>query len=343
MGEVKLLDCTLRDGGYINDWRFGETAVKDITNKLTESGIDYIEVGFLKDEGNIPGRTVFPAVSEIEKYTHGAVKGGITYCAMCEALNPLPVEYIEHNDGRSIDVIRVIVWKRLLKEGYRYCKGVVERGYRLCVQPNRVDQYSFEEFREMIGLFNELSPMALYVVDSFGLLNSDELMEYAEIADQELAGNSALGYHGHNNLQQAFETAQAFIKRGFKRDVLLDGSVYGIGRGAGNLCTELIAEYMNRRLNKQYNVRKLLEINDNYIQDIFKKEKWGYQPGYYLTAKHRCNPMYGLYYEGDLKLKSADIDVLLSGLSPEDKIIFNRQTAYEHAVGMGVLKKNEQT
>ena len=110
MGNIKLLDCTLRDGGYINDWRFGEQAVNDITNKLTDAGMDYVEIGFLKDEGNVAGRTMFPSVNEISRYTHGSQKNGVTYCAMCEALNPLPVDRIDENNHENIDVIRVIVW-----------------------------------------------------------------------------------------------------------------------------------------------------------------------------------------------------------------------------------------
>ena len=203
MGKISLLDCTLRDGGYINDWRFGVEAVKDITEKLTDAKMEYVEVGFLKDEGDVPGRTMFPSVSHIHEFTGGATRGDVTYCAMCEALNPLPLERIEKNNKGSVDVIRVIVWKRLLQQGFDYCKGIVERGYRLCVQPNRVDQYTHEEFAEMIRKFNELSPFAIYVVDSFGLLNSSELLEYARIADREMPKETALGYHGHNNMQQA--------------------------------------------------------------------------------------------------------------------------------------------
>ncbi len=337
MGKVSLLDCTLRDGGYINDWRFGTDVVKDITEKLTDAGMDFVEVGFLKDEGDVPGRTMFPSVGHISQFTKGAVRGDVTYCAMCEALNPLPVELIEKNDGSSVDVIRVIVWKRLLDKGYEYCKGIVERGYKLCVQPNRVDQYSKEEFTRMIRRFNELSPLAVYVVDSFGLLNSRELLEYARIADRELADGTALGYHGHNNMQQAFETAQAFIMENFDRDLMLDGSVYGIGRGAGNLCTELIADHMNKNLGKNYDINKLMEINDLYIRDIYKIEKWGYQPGFYLTARHKCNPMYGLYYESELGLKSADIDRILSKLTGDDRIIFKKEKAHEFAVKEGVI------
>ncbi len=330
MGKISLLDCTLRDGGYINDWRFGTDAVKDITEKLTEAKMDFVEIGFLRDEGDIPGRTVFPTVSHINQFTGGAICGDVTYCVMCEALNPLPIELVEKNDGSNVDVIRVIVWKRLLQKGFDYCKGIVEKGYKLCVQPNRVDQYSYEEFAEMIHKFNELSPLALYVVDSFGLLNSSEIMEYVRIADRELEPGTALGYHGHNNMQQAFGVAQDILNLNMDRDIMLDGSVFGIGRGAGNLATELIANYMNEKYNRDYGIDKLMEINDLYIQDIYKKEKWGYLPCYYLTARHKCNPMYGLFYEGKLHLESSRINRVLAMLNDDDRVIFSEEKAMKY-------------
>ncbi len=337
MGKISLLDCTLRDGGYINDWRFGTDAVKDITEKLTEAGMDFVEVGFLRDEGDFPGRTVFPSVDQINQFTGGAMRGNVTYCAMCEALNPLPIELVEQNNRKNVDVIRVIVWKRILDKGFEYCRGIVEKGYRLCVQPNRIDQYSHEEFAEMIRRFNELSPLAVYVVDSFGLLNSREIMEYVKIADNELERDIALGYHGHNNMQQAFGVAQDILGLNIDRDIMIDGSVFGIGRGAGNLATELIANYMNEQYDRNYDIGKLLEINDLYIQDIYNKEKWGYLPCYYLTARHRCNPMYGLFYEGEHHLKAADINKILAGIENEDKIIFTRDKGISYAAKQGII------
>ena len=164
-----LLDCTLRDGGYVNNWEFGKDAILDIEKKIVSTGVDIVEIGFLKKEPYNPDRTVFSDEIQIESIINPKRKD-ILYAGMVEVVNPLPIEDLSLRTETSIDIIRVIVWKRLLKEGFEYCKAITEKGYKLCVQPARVNQYTEQEFVEMVEIFNQLEPMAVYVVDSWGCL-----------------------------------------------------------------------------------------------------------------------------------------------------------------------------
>lgn len=301
MGQIHLLDCTLRDGGYINDWNFGEAAIADMISNIAASNVEVLELGFLKDEAYIPDRTVFNSMDQVKRII-GVKKPGLGYAVMCEVVNPLPLEALEQADEDSADIIRVIVWKTkhnslgevvdALEEGYQYCKGIVERGYKLCVQPARVDQYTDEEFINMVQKFSSLDPMAIYVVDSWGTQNAEQLIHYMRLADRNMPVEIALGYHGHNNMMQALSVAQAMIKENFSRAIMIDASVYGIGRGAGNLNLEIIAKYMNEYYGKSYEITPMLSVYDKYISDIYKQESWGYSIPYYLTAKYNCNPAY---------------------------------------------------
>lgn len=326
MSGLKLLDCTLRDGGYINEWNFGEGEIREISRKSSEAGSDIVELGFLRDVPYQKDIAVFCDIKQAKAFMPGGNKD-TQYAVMCEAMNPLPLEKIAVREKDDVEIIRVIVWKRLLKEGIEYCRGIVERGYKLCVQPNRVDQYSDAEFVDMIQRFNELEPFALYVVDSFGILDAPESLHYADLADRHLNRKIALGYHGHNNLMQAYGTAQGFIEKGYNREVFLDASVYGIGRGAGNLNIELIAKYLNERRKSEYQLANYVDIYDKYIKDIRKKEEWGYSIAYYLTALHRCNPMYGRYYSEVKHLEAGEIQAVLQMLLGEEKIRFSAETA----------------
>lgn len=336
MGKNSLLDCTLRDGGYLNDWRFGEAAISGILHRVEASGAEIVEMGFLKNEPFESGRAVFNSMQQIKELVREK-KPGTLYALMCELVNPVPPEQLEPCDGTGADILRMILWKtkRLpdgrtvdaLDEGYDYCKAIVDKGYRLCVQPVRVNQYSDEEFTALMRRFAELAPMAIYVVDSWGTQNEEELLHYMRLADKVLPKEIALGHHGHNNLMQTPGVAKAMLREGFKRDIILDASVFGIGRGAGNLSLELIAKYMNEHCGKSYAIPPMLEVYEQYLKEIFNKESWGYSIPFFLTASYNCNPMYARYLGKELGQDADTIRYVLTHLSAESKIIYNRAEA----------------
>jgi len=340
MPRVNLLDCTLRDGGYINDWRFGRKAIEDITEKLASTNVDVLEVGFLKNEPYDEDRTVFNSMEQVKKLINPK-KSGIQYAVMCEVVTPLPLDMLDPADEESADIIRVIVWKTkhdkdgnvvdALQEGYEYCKGIVEKGYKLCVQPARVDQYTDEEFVAMVRQFRQLNPMAIYVVDSWGTQNPENLLHYMHLAHENMPENIMLGYHGHNNMMQALSAAQAMLKEGFERDIMIDASVYGIGRGAGNLNLEIFAKYLNEEHGKHYEIAPMMEVYDNYIAAIYQQEQWGYSIPYFLTAKYNCNPNYASFYAHKMQMSNTKIEAALKSMNATERIIFNRNRAMDVA------------
>jgi 4-hydroxy 2-oxovalerate aldolase len=166
-------------------------------------------------------------------------------------------------------------------------------------------------------------------------------MRYLELAHRNLNPDIALGYHGHNNLMQAYGVAEAFVERLFERDILIDGSVFGIGRGAGNLNIELFAKYLNENHGKRYRIDPFLEIYEKYLKLINEKSPWGYSLPLFLTGLHRCNPLYGTYYGYDLGLDAVAIDAILKNITTDDKIRFQQEVAdrylAEYQTKTGVL------
>lgn len=325
MGNIKLLDCTLRDGGYINDWNFGKAAIVDIKEELEKSNTEIIELGFIRDEFENEDRSIFTDIQEVKDLIGNKLPNR-EYAIMTEVSNPYPLDKLEPYSDGAPDIIRVIVWKRMLQEGFEYCKGIVEKGYKLCVQPARVSQYSDEEFVDMLNLFSQLNPYAIYVVDSWGTMYKDELLHYLKLADENLKPGISVGYHGHNNLMQAFEVACAFCEQDLKRDLIIDASVYGIGRGAGNLNSELFAKWMNEKHHKDYKTECFTKIYDKYISKIYLLEKWGYSVPFEITAKYNCNPNFANYYE-KLKVPNEVIEEAIKLISPEERIIFDDKKA----------------
>lgn len=336
MGKIQLLDCTLRDGGFVNDWQFGREAISSILRELELSGAEVIELGFLKNEAYQPDRVIFNSAEQI-KQVIGQKKPGVLYAAMGELTTPLPLEAIEPYAPDGLDLIRMMLWKTkrmpdgrvvdVLENGFEYCKGLTDKGYRLCIQPVRTSQYSDDEFSAMVRRFSELNPMAIYVVDSWGTQNPEDVLHYMRIADQIMPEQIAMGFHGHNSMMQALSIAQAVLEENFSRDIIIDASVYGIGRSAGNLHLELIAKYLNEKYNKHYEILPILRIYENYIRAIRDKESWGYSVPYLLTATYNCNPAYAKYLSVQKNLGVEAIEYVLTHLHAESRIIFSKQDA----------------
>lgn len=342
---IKLLDCTLRDGGYINNWEFGKQQIYEMINDLEATQVEILEIGFLKDEPYNENRSVFNRLEQADKLLQHK-KDNVKYAVMCECLKPVPLDQLEEAKDSKIDIIRVMIWKTkhdsdgkeidALVEGYEYCKGLREKGYDLCIQPARVDQYTDEEFKSMIHMYQQLDPLAIYVVDSWGTLQYETVEHYIEIADNSMKPGIALGYHGHNNLMQAQSIAQNIVEYQTERDIYIDASIYGMGRGAGNLNLELFAQHLNWKYKKEYLIDPMLKVYDKNIRPVFEIHPWGYRMSYYLTAKYNCNPNYGEYYDINKKMDTVEIEEILKKLSQDDKIMFSLEKAERYCKDAGI-------
>lgn len=287
--KIKILDCTLRDGGYVNDWQFGDQNAKYIAQLVAKSAVDYVEVGFIKLCDYIQDKIQF---NSMEQVTDLFKPSNTKLSLIVEVGYGYPVTAFPEYSESTVDLVRVIMWKRMLKEGLEYCRMLKQKGYEVSVQATRTEQYTLEEFAEVCQMFNEIEPDALYIVDTFGLLTKEHLLEYAEVADKYLKSTITLGYHAHNNMQQAYTNAVAFIEHQWNRDIMIDASVFGMGRGAGNLCLELILQYLNQYHAKNYNIPQLYDVMDKYLSPIFQQTPWGYSMPYQLSAIYGRNPSY---------------------------------------------------
>lgn len=329
MGKVYLLDCTLRDGGYVNDWCFGEDAIKGFGRKIAQTGIEMYEVGFIKGDEYRKDRSVFPDIQSFESVI-SPKQDNLMYVGMLDMSAPVPRERIIPYDGKSIDGIRVIFKKDKIQEAYDYCKYIKEQGYALFVQCVGTDSYSDVEFVQTIELFNQLSPFAFSIVDSFGLIKRKNFLRLCYLADNNLKEDIVLGYHAHNNLQLAMGNAESLVELNLKRDICIDACVFGMGRGAGNLNLELFAEYMNDNYNAHYRIEPMLEIMDEYLNDIYKNKFWGYSLPLYLSAANGCHPNYAVYLAEKDTLTEKAFHELLKSIPEAERRNFSKETAEKY-------------
>ena len=325
MKNIEILDCTLRDGGYINDFRFGKAGIKKIISQLTISGIDIIECGFLEDGEYNPDTSVFNRVEQISDFIP-ADRNHSMYVAMA-CYGEYDISQLSDYNEKSVDGIRVTFHYNEIDEALVYCKDIMAKGYKVFVQPVGTTSYSDHQLLQLIEHVNELRPYAFYLVDTLGLMHQKDVMRFYYMIDHNLNKSIHMGFHSHNNLQLSYSNCQALMAVDSDRVISLDASVYGMGRGAGNLNTELIANYLNEYLGRKYEIEPLLEVVDEFIINIKKEHEWGYSVPYYLAAINGCHPNYASYLSQKQTLTVKNIGTILRMIESEKRALFNKTIA----------------
>ncbi len=329
MGKVYLLDCTLRDGGYVNEWNFGKDTIKGFVRKIAKTGIEILEIGFLKGNSYDPDKSVFPDIQSIAHIIEPK-EAHLKYVAMIDMSDPIPLDRIVAYNRQSIDGIRVIFKKDKIDEAYEYCKRIQELGYFVSVNIVGTDLYTDAEFISVIEKFNSINPYAISIVDTFGVIKRKQFLRLVYIADNNMMDGIALAYHAHNNLQQAYGNAEAMVEMNLKRNIIIDACVFGMGRGAGNLNLELFAEYMNENYNTNYKIEPMLEIMDEYLNEIYHTKFWGYSLPLYLSAITGSHPNYAIYLAEKNTLTVKAFRELLQAIPAKDKTKFSKEKAEDY-------------
>lgn len=293
MNRVSLLDCTLRDGGYITDWNFENSVIRDIIHNLAKARLDYIEVGYLNSNVHDENRSIFDSIEKITDFLPQC-REEANMLAMAD-VTQFSTEKITPYTGRSVDGIRVVFYKHQVKEALEFCKAVSAQGYKLFVQPMVTIDYTPKEYGELSEEIAKLDPYSVAIVDSFGYMNKKDVSMYFQLLDGSLPQDVSIGFHSHNNMQLAFITAQDILEYETQRNLIIDASLYGMGRGAGNLNTELITNYYNIKFGNKYDVDIVLDLISDHIMPIRKQREWGYSPYMLLTGINQCHPNFAAY------------------------------------------------
>lgn len=338
MSRIKILDCTLRDGGYINSFQFGADVIKDVIRRLTVAGIEIIECGFLQSGAFDLDKSVFGSVEQIAAFLPGTKTG--MYVGMIQ-YGKISNDEISPCDGSSIEGIRVTFHEHEIDGAFILGKQLQQKGYRVFMQPVGSTTYSLNAFERLIERVNEMHPFSFYLVDTLGTMYKDDLIRTFKMVDERLDQNICVGFHSHNNLQLSFANAQELMNFDCKREIIVDTSVNGMGRGAGNLCTELFAQYINTRDVMRYDTVEILEIIDRYIKPLKLMYRWGYDEAYFLSSTLNCHPNYASYLLGLQTLHVQDIYAILCGLEPEKRTLFDKKYVQERYVSYMISISDE--
>lgn len=295
--EIKVLDCTIRDGGLMNNHLFDEKVVKAVYNACVEAGIDYVELGYKSSRKGITPGEYGPwkyCTEEDLRRIVGDKPGPTKISVMADAERTDYHEDILPKDQSVIDLIRVATYINQIPTALDMIKDANDKGYETCVNLMSVSTAREQELDEGLDLLVASEAKAIYLVDSFGALYSEQIhylvrkyLHYARAAGKEV------GVHAHNNLQLAFANTIEAIVMGAN---MLDATMAGLGRGAGNCPMELLIGFLH---NPKYHLRPVLKCVQETIEPLRAKLGWGFDLPYMLCGFLNQHPRSAIKYNAD--------------------------------------------
>jgi 4-hydroxy 2-oxovalerate aldolase len=321
MGEVRLLDCTLRDGGHINKGKFGKKIIKAILSDLVKAKVDIIEAGFLWDSETDEDTARFESIKKLKRYLPQDM-GNSKISLMADNVD---LSNLEPYDG-TVEFIRLSFRKTEFEWAEKTALELKDKGYKVYINPIHCSSFTDQEYLEIIERVNKLKPYGFSIVDTFGAMRQSDLGRIYYIIEHNLDKDIVLGVHLHENLGLAYSLAQHILKIASPtRNITIDGSLYGMGKVPGNLCIEQMMDYLNNEYNTNYPTEPVYDAIDDYIMPIYEKSKWGYSVPYALSAQCGVHRTYAEYLINKERLHTKDIRRLLNTIKPEFSEIYNEK------------------
>ncbi len=319
MGNIALLDCTLRDGAYIVDSQFGDNAIRGIISKLQDVGAEIIECGWLKNSPHKEGSSFFHVPDDVIPYL-ASKKDNVTYAVMID-WDRYDLDTLPPCDGRSIDAVRVVFPHGKHREGMEVGRQIKEKGYRVLFQAANTLAYSEDDLIALAEEANRVKPVALSVVDTFGAMFEEDLERIITILDKHLDPDIQIGFHAHNNQQLAFALAIRFISffKDRPRDIMVDSTLCGMGRGAGNATTELVVSYLDRKCGCHYDLDAVMDAIDVYMGYYQENYRWGYSTPYFIAGMYQCHVNNIAYLLNNHRTSAKDMRNIINSMDQSDR------------------------
>ncbi len=285
--EIKVCDCTIRDGGLMNSSNFSLETVRNVYKAACDSGVDYVELGYRNSKEMVSteefGAWRFCDEEMLEKVIDGIDKKNTKLAVMQDAHKAF-AEDVLHSNESVIDMIRVATYVMDVDKAIKLVNSAHEKGYETTINIMAVSNVNERELDEALEqIENETSVKAVYIVDSFGAMYSEDV-DYMVSKFQTILKTKEVGIHCHNQQQLAYaNTIQAIIK-GVN---FLDSTLYGFGRAAGNCPTELLIGFLK---NPKYNIRPVFDVIGNDIMPIRETMHWGYSIPYMISGMLNLHP-----------------------------------------------------
>jgi 4-hydroxy 2-oxovalerate aldolase len=286
--ELKILDCTIRDGGLVTDHHFDELFVKRVFQTSADAGVDYIEVGYKSSKRIYAptsyGKWKFCDEDDLRALAETHPFAG-KLAVMADAERTDYHTDILPKDQSAIGCVRVACYIHQIPIALDMLQDAHDKGYETMMQLMAVSVVREDELRAALDLVAHSPASAVYIVDSFGALYSEQVRDLTKLYLGAMEGTGKqVGFHGHNNRQLAFANTIEAIVAGANR---VDATINGLGRGAGNCQLELLIGFLH---NPKFHLRPVLQCCQDVFVPMRAELDWGYSIPYALTAQLNQHP-----------------------------------------------------
>lgn len=290
--ELKVLDCTIRDGGLVNNHQFTDELVRAVYDTCVAAGIDYMEVGYKNSAKQFPKETHGPWMrcdeEDLQRVLgdHDADKTGLKLTCMADAGGKSDWKHqIVPRSESVLDMIRVAFYAHQVSEAVEMIEHCHELGYETTANLMAVTNVEDVEIDTVLAAIAPTHAGTMVIVDSFGHLFREQVGRLYKKYTEAMAGTGKdIGMHAHNNLQLAFANTIEAIILGANR---VDATMGGLGRGAGNCHTELLLGFLR---NPKFRLRPVIELLQNHIEPLKATLNWGPSVPYNITGQMNLHP-----------------------------------------------------
>ncbi len=278
--KIKVLDCTIRDGGLINNHDFDFKFVRAVYKALSEAGVDYMEIGYKNSKRLFSaqefGKWKFCDDEDIKKVIEGIASK--TKISVMVDVDRVDIEDIPPRKESPVSMVRVASYVKDIDKAIYLVNHFADKGYETTVNIMAISRALDNELNEALQqLEHESKANVVYIVDSFGALYQ-ETTEFLIKKAKSILKTKEVGIHAHNNQQLAFgNTIEAIIHDAN----YVDGTIYGLGRAAGNCPLELILGFLK---NPKFDIRPILDVISQEFIPLREKMEWGYIIPYAITG-----------------------------------------------------------
>jgi len=289
--EIKVIDCSIRDGGLMNKSNFRLETVRNVYKAVCDAGIDIVELGYRNSKEMFSveeyGPTRFCDEDYLQKVVKG-IKSETTKIAIMQDAHKAVAEDVLPKEKSVVDVIRVATYVKDIDKAIKLANNATDKGYITTINIMSISQALERDLDEALQQIQEETKItACYIVDSFGALYSEDIDFFVDKFKKYLKGKE-VGVHCHNQQQLGFANTIAGIIRGAN---YLDGTLYGLGRAAGNCPLELLLSFLK---NPKFDIIPLLDVISKDILPLGDEICWGYSIPHMITGMLNRHPQAAL-------------------------------------------------